>query len=82
MIARDGTTLRRSGELVSSTRPVHVVSAWATAPRLILAQAAVATKDNKITTVPALLARCDLTNQIVAGAVIMCWRSRPTSRIC
>ena len=33
---------------------LHLVSAWATAQRLVLAQEAVATKDNEITTLPAL----------------------------
>lgn len=74
VIAVDGKTVRRSGESRTRQRPLHLVSAWASAQRLVLAQEAVATKDNEITTLPPLLARLDLTGQIVTIDAMGCQR--------
>ncbi len=74
VIALDGKTVRRSGETSSGKRPLHLVSAWATAQRLVLAQEAVETKANEITTVPVLLARLDVAGQIVTIDAIGCQR--------
>lgn len=74
VIALDGKTIRRSGDSHAGTRPRHLVSAWATAQRLVLAQAAVETKDNEITTLPSLLARLDLAGQIVTIDAMGCQR--------
>lgn len=74
VIALDGKTVRRSGDTYAGTRPLHLVSAWATAQRLVLAQAAVDTKDNEITTLPHLLAQLDLTGQIVTIDAMGCQR--------
>ncbi len=55
VIAFDGKTIRRSRDTSSGHRPLQLVSAWATAQRLVLAQDAVDPKDNEITTLPHLL---------------------------
>jgi predicted transposase YbfD/YdcC len=78
VIALDGKTIRRSGDAPSGQRPLHLVSAWATAQRLVLAQEAVDAKDNEITTLPHLLTRLDLTDQIVTIDAIGCQREIAT----
>jgi hypothetical protein len=52
-VAIDGKTLRGSG--AAKLRPLHLVSAWATAQHLSLGQVAVAAQSNEITAIPALL---------------------------
>ncbi|MDQ3492322.1 MAG: ISAs1 family transposase [Chloroflexota bacterium] len=74
VIALDGKTIRRSGDRRTGQRPLHLVSAWASERRLVLAQAAVDTKDNEITTLPSLLDRLDLTGQIVTIDAMGCQR--------
>jgi predicted transposase YbfD/YdcC len=74
VIALDGKTVRRSGDTQTGTRPLHLVTAWATAQRPVLAQEAVDDKDNEITTLPSLLARLDLTGQIVTIDAMGCQR--------
>lgn len=74
VIALDGKTVRRSGNRHAGTGPLHLVSAWATAQRLVLAQEAVDEKDNEITTLPSLLARLDLRGQIVTVDAMGCQR--------
>lgn len=72
VIALDGKTIRRSGETRTGKRPLHLVSAWASAQRLVLAQAAVETKDNELTTLPLLLQRLALTGQTVTIGAMGC----------
>lgn len=74
VIALDGKTVRRSGNTQTGSRPLHLVMAWATAQRLVLAQEAVGDKDNEITTLPSLLARLDLTGQTVRIDAMGCQR--------
>ena len=52
-IAIDGKTQCSSGN--AEFRPLHVVSAWATAANLTLGQVAVERKSNEITAIPKLL---------------------------
>jgi predicted transposase YbfD/YdcC len=75
VIALDGKTVRRSGDAHLGTQPLHLVSAWATSQRLVLAQEAVGTKENEITALPGLLARLDLAGQIVTIDAMGCQRS-------
>ncbi len=72
VIALDGKTVRRSGDTFTGTRPLHLVSAWASAQRLVLAQEAVDRKDNEITTLPTLLNRLDLMGQTVTIDAMGC----------
>src|SRR4051794_18400321 len=53
--AGDGKTLRRPGARLPGGGAVHLVSAWATASRLVLGQEATAAKSNEITAIPRLL---------------------------
>lgn len=80
LIALDGKTLRRSGDEAAGRKPLHVVSAWASTQRLVLAQEAVEAKDNECAAILAILGRLDLrgalvtidaiaTNPTVAGAI-------------
>lgn len=72
VVALDGKTVRRSGDRRTAQAPLHVLSAWATAQRLVLAQQAMASKDNEITTLPGLLRQFALTGQIVTIDAIGC----------
>lgn len=55
VIACDGKTVRRSHDRGAGKSAVHMVSAWASANRLVLGQIAVDEKSNEITALPALL---------------------------
>ena len=65
LIALDGKTLRRSGDEAAGLKPLHVVSAWASTQRLVLAQEAVDAKDNECAAILAILGRLDLTGALV-----------------
>jgi len=55
VIALDGKTLRRSHDRSNGKKALHVVSAWASENRMVLAQVAVHEKSNEITAIPELL---------------------------
>jgi hypothetical protein len=55
VIAIDGKTLRRSYDRNNGKAAIHMVSAWATHNRLVLAQRKVDDKSNEITAIPELL---------------------------
>lgn len=55
IIAIDGKTLRRSFDKAAGTSAIHMVSAFASEARLVLAQQKVADKSNEITAIPKLL---------------------------
>jgi len=65
LIALDGRTLRRSGDDAAGLKPLHVVSAWASTQRLVLAQEAVDAKDNECAAILAILGRLDITGALV-----------------
>lgn len=80
LIALDGKTLRRSGDSKTGSKPLHLVSAWASTQRLVLSQEAVDSKENECAAILAILGRLSLkgalvtidaiaTNQVVAQAV-------------
>lgn len=66
IIALDGKTLRRSGDTGRGDRPLHLVSAWASTQRLVLAQEAVEAKDNECAAMLDLLARMRLDGALVS----------------
>jgi predicted transposase YbfD/YdcC len=70
VIAVDGKTIRAAR--APHGNPLHVVSAWASATRLVLGQHAVDAKSNEITAIPALLKRLDLTEQVVTIDAMGC----------
>lgn len=65
VIAIDGKTLRRSHDHGKNKDAIHLVSAWATANRLVLGQVKVADKSNEITAIPELLQLLDLQGCLV-----------------
>lgn len=65
VIAIDGKTLRRSHDQRHGKAALHMVSAWASANRLVLGQVATDAKSNEITAIPELLRLLDLKGCIV-----------------
>jgi predicted transposase YbfD/YdcC len=65
VIAIDGKTLRRSHDAAKNKGAIHLVSAWASANRLVLGQVKVADKSNEITAIPELLQLLDLRGCLV-----------------
>jgi predicted transposase YbfD/YdcC len=57
LVAIDGKTSRRSHDRSAGAGPLHLVSAFATTARLVLAQEAVPDKANELAAIPPLLAR-------------------------
>ena len=72
VIAIDGKTLRRSGDSRKDLSPLHLVSAWATKNRLVLAQQGIAEKENEILAIPKLLEMLDLKGCIVTIDAMGC----------
>lgn len=70
----DEKTMRRSGNRRTGPRPLHVVSAWASRQRLVLAQEAVANKSNDINALLRLLERVALPGRLVTIDAIGCQR--------
>ncbi len=57
LVAIDGKTSRRSHDRSADAGPLHLVSAFASAARLVLAQEAVPDKANELAAIPPLLVR-------------------------
>ena len=74
LVAVDGKTLRRSWKHAWSKTPVHLVSAFATANRLVLGQLATDAKSNEITAIPKLLALLNLAGSTVTIDAMGCQR--------
>jgi predicted transposase YbfD/YdcC len=71
-IAIDGKTLRHSGNALKGWKPLHIVSAWATACQLSLGQVAVDEKSNEITAIPRLLELLDVHGALVTIDAMGC----------
>lgn len=65
LVALDGKTIRRSLDSADGKGPMHVVHAWASANKVVLAQCKVDAKTNEITALPEVLRILNL-----AGAVV------------
>jgi predicted transposase YbfD/YdcC len=65
LIALDGKTVRRSGDEAGGLKPIHLVSAWASTQRLVLAQEAVDAKDNECAAILSILDRLPLKGALV-----------------
>src|SRR3990167_4899302 len=65
VIAIDGKTLRNSLDNATGLSAIHMVSAFATDARLVLAQQKVDEKSNEIVAIPKLLDLLDLKGQII-----------------
>jgi len=72
LIAIDGKTSRRTHNRSRGQRALHMVSAWATSERLVLAQEAVDEKANECTAIPEVLDRLDLKGAVVTIDAIAC----------
>ena len=72
IIAIDGKTLRRSHNRAKGLAALHLVSAWATANRVVLGQVATDAKSNEITAIVELLALLMLKGAIVTIDAMGC----------
>jgi predicted transposase YbfD/YdcC len=72
VVAIDGKTLRHSFDRAAGKGAIHMVSAWATANRLVLGQQQVDEKSNEITAIPALLRLLELEGCIVTIDALGC----------
>lgn len=68
----DGKALRRSHDRATGKAALHLVSAWASANRLVLGQVAVDQRSNEITALPVLIALLDLRGCTVTIDAIGC----------
>lgn len=75
VVAIDGKTLRRSFDKASGAKPVHMISAWSSAQRLILEQQVVADKSNEITAIPELLDLLSLIAAIITIDAMGCQKN-------
>lgn len=71
-ISLDGKTVRRSHDRAAGKAALHLVSAWASANRLVLGQVAVDQKSNEITAIPVLVKLLDLRGCTVTVDAIGC----------
>jgi predicted transposase YbfD/YdcC len=69
LVAIDGKTSRRSHDRSAGAAPLHLVSAFATTARLVLAQEAVPDKANELAAIPPLLERLGAENGL-KGALV------------
>jgi len=65
IIPIDGKTIRGSYDRNQGKSALHLISAWASEQRLVLAQVKVEEKSNEITAIPALLELVDITGAII-----------------
>ncbi len=72
IIAIDGKTLRGSYDKKKYQKPIHMVSAWATANRLVLGLFKVDNKSNEITAIPQLLKVLSLSGCLVTIDAMGC----------
>jgi predicted transposase YbfD/YdcC len=72
LVAIDGKTSRRSHNRKTGEGPLHLVSAYATNSRLVLAQEAVDEKENEIVVIPKLIDQLDLDGALVSIDAIAC----------
>ncbi len=72
LIAIDGKTSRRSHDRSRGQKPLHLVSAFATTQRLVLAQEAIDEKENECGAIPDILDRIDIEGALVTIDAIAC----------
>lgn len=74
-IAIDGKSLRRSFDKASERSTTHMVSAFASEARLVLAQEKVADKSNEITAIPNLIDMLDIKDSIITIDAMGCQKA-------
>jgi predicted transposase YbfD/YdcC len=72
VVAIDGKTLRHAYDRGSDKGAIHMVSAWASANRLVLGQCKVDEKSNEITAIPELLKLLEINGCIVTIDAMGC----------
>lgn len=72
IVAIDGKSLRRSHDRAAGLGPLHMVSAWAVASRVVLGQVATDAKSNEIEAIPRLLDTLFLAGCIVTVDAMGC----------
>jgi len=75
VVAIDGKTLRRSFDRAAGKGAIHMVSAWASANRVVLGQQKVDEKSNEITAIPALLRLLEVKGCIVTIDAMGCQKA-------
>jgi predicted transposase YbfD/YdcC len=75
VVAIDGKTLRRSHDRANEKGPLHLVSAWASANRLVLGQVAVDEKSNEISAISARFDALALTACVVTIDAMGCQKA-------
>lgn len=75
LLAIDGKMVRRSHDQAQQKRPLHLVSVWAAANRVVLAETEVAADGNEITAIPELLQMLEVSGCIVTIDAIGCQKS-------
>lgn len=75
VVALDGKTLRRSHDRTNGKAALHVVSAWASANRLVLGQVKTQDHSNEITALPVLLDLLSLEGCVVTIDAMGCQRA-------
>ena len=75
VVAIDGKVVRRSFDRASGKSALHMVSAWGSEQRLVLAQIATDAKSNEIAAVPKLLKMLALKGTIVTADALNCQRA-------
>ena len=79
VVAIDGKTLRRSHNRAAGKSAIHMVSAWASANRLILGQTKVDDHSNEITAIPELLRTLDVSGCTVTIDAMGCQKEIATT---
>jgi predicted transposase YbfD/YdcC len=72
VVAIDGKTARASLDRAKGQNPLHVVSAWASANRVVLGEVMTEEKSNEITAIPKLLKMLELKGAIVTIDAMGC----------
>ena len=75
LIAVDGKTLRRSFDQAAGKSAIHMISAFASANRLVFGQIKTAAKSNEITAIPKLLKLLNLQGSLVTIDAMGCQRA-------
>jgi predicted transposase YbfD/YdcC len=75
VVAIDGKTSRRSGDKGKGRAALHMVSAWASAQRLVLGQEAIEAKENEIVAIPRLLEMLELKGALVTIDAMGCQKA-------
>ncbi len=72
VVAVDGKTSRRTHDKAKGRAALHLVSAWATAQRLVIGQEAIDDKENEIIAIPRLLKMLELKGALVTIDAMGC----------